>query len=149
MQCDDATSDDLDPILGYMRTLYDQHGLDFDRRTASTVLLTMMDDPSSGWILVERDDDEVVGYAVVTFALSVEFGGRWALVDELFIAPERRSEGAGSALMAEIENRCRSLKIQTIQLMVAPHNDGATRLYQRLGFIKRDLDLMVKGIPDA
>ena len=44
----------------------------------------MLGDPRLGRLFAIDDDGSVVGYLVLTFGFSLEFGGRNAVVDELF-----------------------------------------------------------------
>jgi ribosomal protein S18 acetylase RimI-like enzyme len=59
-------------------------------------------------------------------------------VSGLAVFDAYRDRGIGRALMAAAEDRARSLALPRVSLIVFERNDGAWRLYQRLGY--REID---------
>ena len=88
--------------------------------------------PDKGRILVFEHEEQVVGYAIILFFFSNEFGGDVIDIDELLIDSRHRGSGAGSQFFTWLESeypRCVALTLQ-----VAPYNTGACKLYERRGF---------------
>jgi GNAT superfamily N-acetyltransferase len=81
------------------------------------------------------DDDEGTApfaYLFLTKVWSNELGGDLVFVDEIWVAPERRSRGVGTAL---IEHGIATTKgAVAFELEVSPGNPRARALYERLGF---------------
>ena len=59
----------------------------------------------------------------------------WYL-DTLATRPEARGRGVGSALVEAVAKRAREAGHARLGLLVEPANDGARRLYARLGFME-------------
>lgn len=58
-------------------------------------------------------------------------------VQYIGVSPEAQGTGVGTALLAEGEALARERGLMRFTLYVATNNDGAKRLYQRLGFEER------------
>src|SRR5262249_48231575 len=88
----------------------------------------------------------IVGFAIVTFCYSIEFGGRFALIDELYLSPAARGQGVGTEVLRQIEAAMWAKGIGAIRLEVDRTNVGAERLYHRLGFEPHNRNLMTKWL---
>ncbi|HSK05460.1 MAG TPA: GNAT family N-acetyltransferase [Kofleriaceae bacterium] len=132
-----ATPDDLDTILPRTRALNAEEGIEIAEPALEAALRRLLADPALGgcWI-IERGGaagGAAIGYAIVTFGYDLEFGGRDAYLTELWIDPEARGGGAGSAALALLDGELRALEVRALHLMVRPENP-AVRLYERAGF---------------
>ena len=90
-------------------------------------------DRGRGRAVVAEVGDRLAGYALLLPFSSNEQGGEICEVDELYVRPERRGEGLGSALFAAIDGGSFGA-FAGVALGVAPANVRARRLYKRLGF---------------
>ena len=79
-----------------------------------------------------RADDKVVGVLVIAKRLSVSIGGRFASVEELYVVPEARRRGVGSALLEAVEDWCRLQSVSYVEVEVV--NSGAEAFYGEVGF---------------
>ena len=105
------------------------------RRTSIDALLAM---PAQGRILlVQGRDGEIGGYAVIAFGFSLEFGGRDAFLDELFIHEACRGQGIGSAALSAVCAWARHEGLCALHLEVERDNKAAKALYTRTGFEDR------------
>jgi hypothetical protein len=81
-----ATSDDIETLIVMMRDLYAHDGLAaLDESSARRALLGVISDDTFGRVFMILLENEVAGYAVLTFGYSLEFHGRDAFVDELYL----------------------------------------------------------------
>lgn len=64
-----------------------------------------------------------------------------AFIYDIWIAPERRGEGFGSGALAALEEWARDNGITSIGLHVFGHNEGARRLYRRLGYVETNVQM--------
>lgn len=87
-------------------------------------------------------DEEKAGYAIVSLKFETEVGGLAAWIEELFVEEKFRNAGIGKAFFAYLQNEL-SGKIKRLRLEVGEENDGAIRLYQKLGFEFLDYRQMV------
>lgn len=95
-----------------------------------------------GVILLADENDQPVGYGAVCYGFSVEFGGRDAFVDEIYVRPSARGRGVGRSLLEEMIGHCRLEGIRALHLEVDAGNDRAAALYERLGFARQDSSMM-------
>lgn len=137
-----AAAGDLGLVLEMMRGLYASDSIHFDAVRAGRALAELQADASLGSVWLVEGGGTVAGYAVLTFGYSLEFGGRYGLLDELFILAPHRSRGVGRQVLARLAGVCRDLGLTALRLEVARMNQGARRLYERAGFAAHDRDLM-------
>ena len=89
--------------------------------------------PSRGRAVVAEVGSVVAGYALLVPFWSNGAGGEICEIDELYVRPERRGEGIGTALFGAIDAGRFGVFAATA-LGVSPANARARRLYERLGF---------------
>lgn len=88
----------------------------------------------SATVLLALMEDEPVGVAVCVWSFST-FAGRPSVnIHDLAVLPAYHGQGAGKALLAEIERRARARGCAKITLEVHDGNEGAKRLYEAVGF---------------
>lgn len=91
--------------------------------------------------LVLEEDGAAVGYAYVTECYSGEVGGRCLFFEELYFRPECRGRGYGTRVFRYLKERWPNHR--RVRLEVTDANQGAIRLYERLGFRFLDYRQMV------
>jgi GNAT superfamily N-acetyltransferase len=89
--------------------------------------------PGRGRAVVAEVGGCVAGFALLVPFWSNELAGDVCEVDELYVRPDRRGEGIGSALFGAIDAG-RFGSFAATALGVTPRNLRARRLYERLGF---------------
>jgi len=83
-------------------------------------------------IYMIRRDNKNIGYAILVFFWSNEYGGDILTVDELLIKAEFRNQGIGTEFFTfadKMENKA-ALRLET-----TPDNQRAFEYYKRLGFV--------------
>jgi ribosomal protein S18 acetylase RimI-like enzyme len=143
-----AAEADMDVILSFMRQLHaeDPDPLPFDEPAARATLAQLLRDPSLGRAWLICDGQMAVGYVILTLGYSLEFHGRDAIVDELFIEATHRGSGWGHRAMEFFEAEATALGVRAIHLEVSPENSAARDLYRRVGFEDRRRHLLTKRI---
>jgi ribosomal protein S18 acetylase RimI-like enzyme len=146
-------SEDLDTVLTFMRALFDEDRLPdqrpFDAVRARLALTGLLADPSQGAVWLICDGAVPVGYLALTYGYSLEFHGRDAFVDELYIGPAYRGRGWGTRAMEHAEIAARSANARAIHLEVGRGNTAAQGLYRKIGYADHDRYLMTKWIAPA
>ncbi|HET8846033.1 MAG TPA: GNAT family N-acetyltransferase [Ktedonobacteraceae bacterium] len=128
-----AHAADIDLLLDLMQQFYAIDQYAFDKLSARQALRTLIEDASLGrlWIISQR---EVVGYVAITFGYSLEFHGRTATIDELFLLANYRYQGIGAETLRFVFAQCRQLGIRSLHLEVEFSNAAGQALYRKMGF---------------
>ncbi|OLE60250.1 MAG: GNAT family N-acetyltransferase, partial [Cyanobacteria bacterium 13_1_40CM_2_61_4] len=102
----------------------------FDETTARSALEGIVRDRSLGRVWMIGDGRETFGYVVLTLGYSLEYRGRDAFVDELFIQASRRRQGIGTRALRFVEQACRDLGVRALHLEAERRNVAAQELYR-------------------
>ena len=78
--------------------------------------------------------DPAVGIALVTLRTNVWYDGPVALLDELYVAPDWRGRGVGSAMIGALLTRAGSKNWGLVEINVDEFDHDARRFYERHGF---------------
>ena len=98
----------------------------------------ILKNPSLGRIWVAVKGDRLLGYLVVVFLMSLEYGGIAAEIDELCVDRMERGRGVGESLLQAAGKRLRHQGVATISLRVGKSNRVGIRFYEKLGFRRRN-----------
>lgn len=139
---------DTDLLVPLVREFYAYGRMEFDEGVARRALDELLGDERLGRVHLIREGAAVVGYVVLTFGFSLEFGGRDAFVDELFVREGWRGRGAGRRALELAAEVCRAEGIGALHLEVDHVNDTAHALYRKAGFREHDRHLMTRLISD-
>jgi hypothetical protein len=84
-----ATLADLDSLLLLMRHMQkdDPWAEPFDELCVRNNLAELLHDPRYGLVYLVREKDTPVAYLVICFDFSLEYRGKGAWIDELFVEP--------------------------------------------------------------
>ena len=82
--------------------------------------------------------DPTVGLALVTLRPNVWYDGPVALLDELYVAPERRGQGIGTRLLKAAEAECMRRGGRLLEINVDGEDSDARRFYERHGYTNRE-----------
>ena len=142
-----ATYDDVDTLIVMMRDLYAHDGLALlDEATARRALLGVIGDDTLGRAFMILLANEVAGYAVLTFGYSLEFHGRDAFVDEIYLRAEYRGLGIGKRALQFLTEVCAAEGVKALHLEVERGNTSAQTVYRKFGFQDHDRYLMTKWL---
>lgn len=138
----DANGEDI--LIALMREFYAVEHLAFDERVARAALRQILRNGALGSVYLIRFGEDVAGYVVLTFGFSLEFHGRDALIDELYLREEFRGKGLGRAALMFVEEVCRREGIKALHLEVDRVNTRAQEVYRAAGYRDHDRYLLTK-----
>jgi GNAT superfamily N-acetyltransferase len=116
--------------------LLDVFNREYDTPTPGTAVLATR----LGRLLAGREviallaGDPAVAVALLTMRPNVWYDGPVAVLDELYVAPERRGQGIGSALLAAAEAVTRGRGGELLEINVDGDDTDARRFYERHGY---------------
>lgn len=141
-----ARPSDADEVHLLRRTFYLEDGSPWAESPSRQALEALLNAPGAGRVWVADDDGLLVGYAVLAYGYSLEFHGRDAFVDELYLAPSHRRQGLGTTALRILQSACRAAGVQALHLEVDVGNAAARALYHAWGFVPRQRQLMTKWL---
>jgi GNAT superfamily N-acetyltransferase len=141
-----ATPADLETLLAFIREFYDYDGHPFDEATLRPALAALLANPSLGRVWLIRHGATPIGYVVLTLGYSLEYRGRDAFVDELYLREPYRGHGVGRKTFVFLEDACRALGVQALHLEVERSNTAAQQFYRKIGLTDQDRYLMTRWV---
>jgi GNAT superfamily N-acetyltransferase len=142
-----ATSTELELLLPMMRHMQtdDPWSEPFEESTVRASLDELLRNPVYGVIYIVRGELEPIGYLVICFDYSLEYRGKGAWIDELFVESCHRGKGIGTQLLDVAERASREHHAKFLHLEVT-HGNPAIELYRRRGFYDHQRYLMSKNL---
>ena len=137
---------EIPTLLEMMREFYGQQEMQFDEEAASQAVTRALNNPDLAQIYLIFRGTELAGYFALTFCFSLEFHGRFALLDELYLREAFRRQKLGNAVVAFAEDLCRKAGVKALRLEVGRENQGAQSLYRAAGFKEDERNLMTKWL---
>lgn len=135
---------DAPAVLELMRDFYAEEGLAFDGRAQGRALDVLLSRPELGtaYLLRGAEAGGALGHLVLTRGHSLEFGGAFLLLDELYLRPEIRGRGEGRRALDFAAAQARATGAHALRLEVAHANTRARAAYERAGFATETRNLM-------
>lgn len=132
-----AREADLPCLLDFVRAAHRFEGVERSDAEREAALRPLLGANGPGRVFLLRVGPATVGYVALTFGYSIEFGGRDAFIDELFIAEGHRGRGIGGRVLQQLRGEAAALGIHALHLEVDRENRRAQRLYRSAGFDAR------------
>ena len=133
---------DISIITQMMQDFYAIDNYPMDIEVAKTLFQEFITHEHLGKSWLIYSENEIVGYIILTFIFSFEYGGKIAFVDELFIKETARGRGIGKEAIQFIQREVPKLSLKLLYLEVEPHNENAQKLYLAHDFVIHNRKLM-------
>ena len=133
---------DISIITQMMQDFYAIDNYPMDVEVAKTLFQEFISNEHLGKSWLIYSENEIVGYIILTFIFSFEYGGKIAFVDELFIKETARGKGFGKEVIRFIQQEVPKLSLKLLYLEVEPHNENAQKLYLAHDFELHNRKLM-------
>jgi diamine N-acetyltransferase len=137
---------EVELILDLMQAYYDYDGIIFDRSKSGEALRELLLNDTHGKVWFIQEGGDTAGYLVLSFGFSLEFHGRYAFIDELYVLEKFRGRGIGSATLRLLEEEARRLGVKSLHLEVEDKNTAAQSFYSSLGYRSNSRFLMFKEL---
>ena len=139
-----ANTEDLDAIFHLMEKQFEDHRIDFNPAELRQAMQEMFVRVGLGFFMVVRSEGQIVGFAAISFAWTLEHCGQAAWLDELYVQPEYRDQGIGSLLLDGVIDEVKRSGCRAIDLEVEADHRRAENLYLRKGFEPHQRNRWVK-----
>lgn len=84
---------------------------------------------------------EAAGYGQLSITYSNEAGGICVWLEEIYVRPAFQGNGLGSEFLNFVKTEYK--KAARLRLEIEPDNDGARKLYKRMGFSELEYQSMI------
>lgn len=133
---------DISIITQMMQDFYAIDNYPMNVEVAKTLFQEFITNEHLGKSWLIYSENEIVGYIILTFIFSFEYGGKIAFLDELFIKETARGKGFGKEAIQFIQQEVPKLSLKLLYLEVEPHNENAQKLYLAHDFELHNRKLM-------
>ncbi|MEL7256525.1 MAG: GNAT family N-acetyltransferase [Pseudomonadota bacterium] len=133
-----AKMDDLDRVLPLVAAFHAEEGVEQDDATRRAALVPLLEGSPHGCVYLAGPTRAPIGYVIVTFGWSVEFGGLDGFLDEIYIRPGVRGRGIGSEILISLPKTLAAAGMKAIHLEVNKDNAQARSVYEKMHFSPRE-----------
>lgn len=133
---------DIETIVSMMQEFYAIDNYPIDVAISKALFLEFLENPHLGRAYLIFENNEILGYIILTFVFSFEYKGTIAFLDELYISSKARGKGIGKLALDFIHQEAISLSLKIIYLEVEGHNEIAQKLYVSKDFVVHNRNLM-------
>jgi len=132
-----AKPEHLDRLIGLVAAFHAEAGIEQTDEARRTGIAPLLDGIPHGVAYLIGPARAPIGYVIITFGWSVEFGGLDAIVDEIYVRPGVRGRGIASEALLALPNALSAGGVKAVHLEVDKDNQIAQKLYARAGFKPR------------
>ncbi len=133
-----ARPEDLDRLMGLVTAFHTEAQIAQDADQRREALLPLLEGIPHGCIYLIGPGRAPLGYIILTFGWSVEFGGMDGFVDEIYIRPAVRGRGIATEVLLDLPKALAEAGLTALHLEVDRTNETAQKLYMRTGFKPRE-----------
>ena len=134
LQIAPATPEDVPLVLAFIRELADYERLTHAVVASEELLREQLFGPRpSAEVVLARERDEPVGFAVFFHNFSTFVGRRGLYLEDLYVRPAHRGRGVGRALLRQLAALALARGCGRFEWSVLDWNEPAIRFYRSLG----------------
>ena len=136
MQFRKAIANDIPALLTLMSQFYAESGYELNCLYAERAFAAILSDERLGYVWLIDGVDTSVGYIVLSLRFAMEYGGLIGCLDDLYVAPQSRNKGLGTAALMQVRDFCKTSGICAITVEVGFNNGPAQTAYRRVGLVE-------------
>jgi GNAT superfamily N-acetyltransferase len=133
-----ARPDDLPKLLPLVEAYHDHIGRPSNADHRAAALAPLLEGNPLGVVYLIGPRIAPIGYVVISFGWSVEYGGMIGTVDEVFLRPSVRGRGIGHEVLSELPKALSDAGLKALHVRIPTDDEAAQRFYSRLHFKLRD-----------
>lgn len=132
----------ISTIVSMMQDFYAIDNYPIEIGESKQLFETFIANPNLGKAWLMFQNEEVVGYVILTFVFSFEYKGIVAFLDELYIKNEHQGKGFGKQAIQFIQKESSQLNVKMLYLEVEHHNENAQKLYLAHDFVNHNRKIL-------
>jgi ribosomal protein S18 acetylase RimI-like enzyme len=138
-----AKPDDFPRIDAMVARFHDEMGIASTDDSRNAALSPLLDGSPLGAIYILGPVKAPVGYVVITFGWSVEFGGMDGFIDEIWIRPSVRRRGLATEALLSLSHALSGAGLRALHLEVRKDDESTQRLYRKNNCAPREEYLLM------
>lgn len=132
-----ANASDSAAVSFLLAALFEEVEGSPDAEEINEIFAEMEADDSHSTLLALDKDGDIVGIVTVVECLSISAGGKYGVINELYVVPEYRSEKVGKMLVDEVKSLAEGRNWKRIELTTPGDEFSKTlHFYEREGFYR-------------
>jgi GNAT superfamily N-acetyltransferase len=145
-----AEATDYDTVYELVSEFHATENIQLASPVRASAVRALLGNDILGNIWLINGDGACAGYIALGIGFSLEFGGRDAFIDELYLRAPYRAQGGGRFAIESVIQFATRRGIKALHLEVERGKTNARRLYASCGLIAReDYVLMSADLPSA
>lgn len=134
-----ATAEEFETVLIWVQKLLDELGDEsdeFDIINKEKVLQDIVSNRDRFIAFFAREDTAIIGVLTLMESFAIYAGGFYGVIDEMYIAPDFRSQGIGELMLEAVKEFGRQKGWARIDVTAPPEKKWArtVRFYEKNGF---------------
>jgi aminoglycoside 6'-N-acetyltransferase I len=145
-----ATSAECDAALPLLQRFFAEEGFATPPDQIRLEVQELLRNPESA-VFLAWQGSQAIGVATVTTSRGIEFGLS-AEMEDLYVLPEARGTGAGTALIRAVEGWCQTRGCTALEVVVTPEGQQAHDLigyYRRRGFQESGRVILLRSLAET
>lgn len=142
LKIEKAQPEDISTLLPMMKDFYEIDGYTFDKTVTEKNFNTFINNNALGQCFILIEEDKTVGYMILNYIFSFEFGGLMCFLDELYVVPEAQGKKFGGEAVIFAQKFAKEKNFRMMFLEIENHNARAMHLYKKLGFEMHNREIM-------
>lgn len=132
-----AGPDHLEKLDALVAAFHAEHGIALPDDKRRDGLRPLLEGIPHGAAYLIGPPRAPIGYLVVTFGWSLEFGGLDGFVDEIYVRPGVRGRGIASETLQALPRALAGAGLKAIHIEIDRDDEKTRKLYARAGFLAR------------
>lgn len=141
-----AKLEDSEAIVALLLGQFEEHAIETGAERLGQAVREMLRNDNLGFLLLAKAGARTIGVAAAALTWTLEHGGKAAWLDELYVEPEYRGKGVGTALLRAALEAAQRSGCAAVDLEVDEEHARAENLYKREGFQRLTRARWVKQI---
>jgi ribosomal protein S18 acetylase RimI-like enzyme len=138
-----AKPEHFEALVKLVADFHAEEGIEQSDEARAEAVMPLLEGSPHGAIYLAGPARAPVGYVVLTFGWSLEFGGMDGFVDEIYIRPGVRGRGIGTEILHSLPRQLAQFGLKAVHLEVERGKDRTRALYEKMGFEARDQYLLM------